>query len=97
MKKCNLCIRRAAAGNYRFWLTVLRLVRAKKPGNPSELPGFLHAIPPKPPDQSCAAPRKRQIMMHGRKLSAGTLWGNLKKLCAKIAFQVRWLLAAARF
>ena len=88
-RKNVTCVFRArVAGNYRFWLTVLGLVRVKS-GNSSELLGFARYSPKTVLTKSCAAPRKRQIMMHGRKLSQAPPVGESKSSWRKIAFQVR--------
>lgn len=96
--KRTLCVQKAPAlakgalpqKKHRLWLTALTPDARKKPGKPKGLPGFLHALSPKPPGQSCAPPRKRQLLMQDRKAFRRLLWGcqgKPKRLCAKTAFQ----------
>ena len=83
LKKYNLCVRRVAAGNYRFWLTVLRLIRAKSPAILQNCRVLLYPLPPKPPGQNCAAPRKRRILMQGRGTFRRHPLGESKKAVRK--------------
>ena len=58
--------RGAGAEKHWLWLTPLAPEVCKKPGKPYCLPGFLHTLPSKPPGQSCAPPRKRQLWPQSR-------------------------------
>lgn len=59
-------------------------MRAKSPAILQNCRAFLYAIPPpKPPDQSCASPRKRQILTQGREAFRRRPLGESKEAVRK--------------
>ena len=85
---------KATGFGWRLW----RLTRTKRPGKPDAGP-FCASFIPNCPSKAAKPPRKRQFLMQGREaFRRHPLWLSikLKKPCAKIAFQGRCFLAAAR-